>query len=161
MFSLNFTSALSRWVTQLCCFLFFQIGDFGMSRDLADQNYYFSRGGEIPVKWTAPEVGYYRCVEMRSEALLLLIYFMVRSICTNGPQLLFKAGPNLSKKSRHEVFRVLSILHVAPEASLHCNNASYFSILAGPVQTKNSYNGACQSHASRRKVSEKKAGTLR
>ena len=33
-----------------------QIADFGMSRDLADENYYVSRGGMIPVKWTAPEV---------------------------------------------------------------------------------------------------------
>ena len=27
-----------------------------MSRDLADESYYISRGGKIPVKWTAPEV---------------------------------------------------------------------------------------------------------
>ena len=26
-----------------------------MSRDLADENYYVSHGGKIPVKWTAPE----------------------------------------------------------------------------------------------------------
>ncbi len=32
------------------------ISDFGMSRDLADESYYVSRGGMIPVKWTAPEV---------------------------------------------------------------------------------------------------------
>ena len=29
-----------------------------MSRDLADENYYVSHGGMIPVKWTAPEVYY-------------------------------------------------------------------------------------------------------
>ena len=33
-----------------------QIADFGMSRDLADETYYISRGGKIPIKWTAPEV---------------------------------------------------------------------------------------------------------
>ena len=33
-----------------------QISDFGMSRDLLDENYYVSRGGMVPVKWTAPEV---------------------------------------------------------------------------------------------------------
>lgn len=27
-----------------------------MSRDLAKENYYISHGGQIPVKWTAPEV---------------------------------------------------------------------------------------------------------
>ena len=34
----------------------FQISDFGMSRDLMDENYYVSHGGKVPVKWTAPEV---------------------------------------------------------------------------------------------------------
>ena len=34
-----------------------QIADFGMARDLEDDNYYVSQGkGKIPVKWTAPEV---------------------------------------------------------------------------------------------------------
>ena len=33
-----------------------QISDFGMSRNLMDENYYISHGGKIPVKWTAPEV---------------------------------------------------------------------------------------------------------
>ena len=33
-----------------------QIADFGMSRDLLDENYYITSGGKIPVKWTAPEV---------------------------------------------------------------------------------------------------------
>jgi ephrin-B len=26
-----------------------------MSRNLEDENYYFSQGGKIPIKWTAPE----------------------------------------------------------------------------------------------------------
>ena len=33
-----------------------QIADFGMSRNLIDENYYVTSGGKIPVKWTAPEV---------------------------------------------------------------------------------------------------------
>ena len=33
-----------------------QIADFGMSRDLADTDYYVSHGGKVPVKWTASEV---------------------------------------------------------------------------------------------------------
>ena len=33
----------------------FQISDFGMSRNLIDDDYYVSHGGKIPVKWTAPE----------------------------------------------------------------------------------------------------------
>ena len=37
-------------------FFKFQIADFGMSRDLEDENYYTSRGGMIPMKWTAIEV---------------------------------------------------------------------------------------------------------
>lgn len=35
-----------------------QIGDFGMSRDLANNMYYHSKGGKIPVRWTAPEVSW-------------------------------------------------------------------------------------------------------
>ena len=36
--------------------LYVQIADFGMSRDLIDENYYITSGGKIPLKWTAPEV---------------------------------------------------------------------------------------------------------
>ena len=45
-----FCAALQIW----------QISDFGMARDLADDTYYTvqSKGGKIPVKWTAPEVGF-------------------------------------------------------------------------------------------------------
>jgi serine/threonine protein kinase len=32
-----------------------KISDFGMSRDLTGSNYYMTRGGRVPVKWTAPE----------------------------------------------------------------------------------------------------------
>ena len=46
--------------TLLCDnYLYTQIADFGMSRALQDAEYYVSRGGKIPVKWTAPEaLGY-------------------------------------------------------------------------------------------------------
>ena len=37
-----------------------EVADFGMSRDLADETYYVSRGSKIPVKWTAPEAIHYR-----------------------------------------------------------------------------------------------------
>jgi hypothetical protein len=33
-----------------------KISDFGMSRDMVGSEYYRSRGGQIPVRWTAPEV---------------------------------------------------------------------------------------------------------
>ncbi len=33
-----------------------QIADFGMARDLENEQYYVSHGGQVPVKWTAPEV---------------------------------------------------------------------------------------------------------
>jgi len=35
-----------------------QIADFGMARDMTDEDYYVASGGKIPVKWTAPEVAY-------------------------------------------------------------------------------------------------------
>ena len=40
------------------CLNYFQIGDFGMARDLMDETYYTpkTKGGKIPIKWTAPEV---------------------------------------------------------------------------------------------------------
>ena len=38
--------------------LIHQIGDFGMSRNLAKDIYYQSHGGKIPIRWTAPEVGH-------------------------------------------------------------------------------------------------------
>ena len=42
---------LLRWWC-LC----FQIGDFGLARDLGGEDVYLSRGGKVPIKWTAPEV---------------------------------------------------------------------------------------------------------
>lgn len=38
-----------------CIFCLLQIADFGLSKNL-DSEYYFSKGGMVPVKWTAPEV---------------------------------------------------------------------------------------------------------
>ena len=32
-----------------------QISDFGMSRDMADDDIYVSHGGMVPVRWTSPE----------------------------------------------------------------------------------------------------------
>ena len=44
-----------------------QVADFGMSRDLADENYYISRGGEVPVKWTAPEAIHFKKFSSASD----------------------------------------------------------------------------------------------
>ena len=48
--------AFTITVVVVCDFI--QIGDFGMARDLMYDSYYTSatKGGKIPVKWTAPEV---------------------------------------------------------------------------------------------------------
>ena len=32
-----------------------QIADFGLSRDLRNEDYYVAQGGLVPVRWTAPE----------------------------------------------------------------------------------------------------------
>jgi len=49
-----------RWKIIKCIWNFFQIGDFGMARDVENEgDYYKSHGGIIPVKWTAPEVSRY------------------------------------------------------------------------------------------------------
>ena len=42
--------------TSIYVFVPFQIGDFGLARNLIDDTYYKSSGGKIPVKWTSPEV---------------------------------------------------------------------------------------------------------
>ena len=49
-----------------------QVADFGMSRDMDEKNYYISHGGQIPVKWTAPEV-----IETRWESGSLVNLFYV------------------------------------------------------------------------------------
>ena len=46
---------------------FMQVADFGMSRDLADENYYVSHGGKVPVKWTAPEALHYKKYSSTSD----------------------------------------------------------------------------------------------
>ena len=44
-----------------------QVADFGMSRDLADETYYMSQGGQVPVKWTAPEAIHYKKYSVASD----------------------------------------------------------------------------------------------
>lgn len=45
-----------------------QIIDFGLSRELEEENYYVSRkGAMIPVKWTAPEALNYRKYSTASD----------------------------------------------------------------------------------------------
>ena len=67
-----YTHALIRqWLTSssalyTCCD-HFKIADFGLSRDLQDENYYTSHGGKIPVKWTAPEAILYRRYSTASD----------------------------------------------------------------------------------------------
>ena len=38
-----------------------------MSRDLAEEDYYVSQGGMIPVKWTAPEAIHYKKYSTASD----------------------------------------------------------------------------------------------
>lgn len=45
-----------------------QIADFGMSRDLAEDDYYMANeGANVPVKWTAPEALHYRKYSSASD----------------------------------------------------------------------------------------------
>ena len=53
------TIATVAWIwSHYALFMHIQIGDFGMARDLLEDNYYYMHGGPIPVKWTSPEVKY-------------------------------------------------------------------------------------------------------
>ena len=46
----------------------FQISDFGMTRDLEDDNYYaLKKGSKIPLKWTAPETIFYKKYSTNSD----------------------------------------------------------------------------------------------
>ena len=44
-----------------------KIADFGLSRNLDDENYYISKGGMVPVKWTAPEAILYKKYSTASD----------------------------------------------------------------------------------------------
>ena len=44
-----------------------QIADFGLSRDLRQDDYYRSHGGKVPVKWTAPEAIHYHKYSTASD----------------------------------------------------------------------------------------------
>ncbi|XP_065839053.1 ephrin type-A receptor 2-like isoform X1 [Oscarella lobularis] len=44
-----------------------KIADFGLSRDLADDNYYVTKGGQIPFRWTAPEAVSFRKYSTSSD----------------------------------------------------------------------------------------------
>ena len=59
-------NCLKYGYSYLKCF-FYKIADFGMSRVLQDTDYYVSRGGKIPVKWTAPEALHYKKYSTASD----------------------------------------------------------------------------------------------
>eukprot|EP00731_Ephydatia_muelleri_P029389 Em0020g1033a len=44
-----------------------KIGDFGMARNLIDEVYYTTKGGAVPVKWTAPEALLYKKYSTASD----------------------------------------------------------------------------------------------
>ncbi|KAL5491578.1 hypothetical protein EMCRGX_G016891 [Ephydatia muelleri] len=44
-----------------------KIADFGLSRNLDEKHYYFSHGGMVPVKWTAPEAVCYKKYSTASD----------------------------------------------------------------------------------------------
>ena len=44
-----------------------QLADFGMSHDMDEDYYYKSKGGRIPIKWTAPEAILYRKYSLKSD----------------------------------------------------------------------------------------------
>ena len=49
-----------------------------MARDLQEENYYVSHGGQIPVKWTAPEVR--PCHNDIIRTLTLVMHFLLKAI---------------------------------------------------------------------------------
>ena len=59
-------------------FILLQISDFGMSRGLENDSYYVSRGGMIPVKWTAPEASH--VAKKQSKTSVLESTIMIRFV---------------------------------------------------------------------------------
>ena len=59
------------WQTAVIIHIFLvrciQIADFGLSRDLQKEDFYLSKGGRIPVKWTAPEALTHRMYSTASD----------------------------------------------------------------------------------------------
>ena len=61
--------------SNMCCIILIfcsyfgqlQIADFGMSRYLEEESYYITKGGRIPLKWTAPEAILYRKYSTKSD----------------------------------------------------------------------------------------------
>ena len=51
-----------------------------MARDVADDNYYVTTGGKIPIKWTAPEV--VKLIYIIAIATIMYIYrqYFIRNI---------------------------------------------------------------------------------
>ena len=49
-----------------------KIADFGMARDVADDTYYVTTDGKIPLKWTAPEVCNLLCGVLSLQMLCFL-----------------------------------------------------------------------------------------
>ena len=47
--------------------MFPQVADFGLSRELTEADYYVSSGGQIPVKWTAPDALHFRKYSTASD----------------------------------------------------------------------------------------------
>ena len=50
-----------------------------MSRIIPDSNYYASRGGTVPIKWTAPEVNPFMLVNIHKKDTLCIIYSLFNS----------------------------------------------------------------------------------
>ena len=61
-------AALTRVVcfSGIVYFSFVKISDFGLSCEIKDAKLYVSRGRLIPIRWTAPEVGFKRILSLLS-----------------------------------------------------------------------------------------------
>ena len=58
---------IPQYTFKLFFYHYLQIADFGLSRDLQNDNFYLAQGGKIPVKWTAPEALNYRLYSPASD----------------------------------------------------------------------------------------------
>ena len=91
-----------------------------MSRALLDTDYYISRGGKIPVKWTAPEALYYKKYSTASDVWSFgVVLYEIWS---------FGAPPYLLM-TNNEACKTGTRYQISNDPSTHFGTASSFSLL--------------------------------
>ena len=77
-----------------------------MSRDLSEKGYYRAAGGQVPIKWTAPEVGYYLWPKALSVHPRLLMSVCESVICHHAMRVVSCVTPCVAASVGHGIQEV-------------------------------------------------------